>query len=61
MIDNLTISYELGRSISVILQTETGTVNLPHNLAALFAKVIKDSHANKDMVINNLKMELDNE
>ena len=61
MIDNLTISYELGRSISVILQTETGTVNLPHNLAALFAKVIKDSHANKDMVINNLKMELGNE
>ena len=61
MIDNLTISYELGRSISVILQTETGTVNLPHNLAALFAKVIKDSHANKDVVINNLKMELGNE
>ena len=61
MIDNLTISYELGRNISVILQTETGCVNFPHNLAAVFAKVINDSRANKDMVIENLKMELNNE
>lgn len=61
MIDNLTISYELDRDISVILQTETGTVNLPHNLAALFAKVIKDSRANADMVIKNLKTELEYE
>ena len=61
MIDNLTISYELDRDISVILSTETGCVNLPHNLAAVFAKVIKDSRANVDMVIENLKMELDNE
>ena len=62
MIDNLTISYELDRDISVILKTETGyDDNLPHNLAAVIAKVIKDSRANKDMVIENLKMELNNE
>ena len=62
MIDNFTISYELDRDISVILQTETGyDDNLPHNLAAVFAKVIKDSRANKDMVIENLKNELDYE
>ena len=61
MIGNLTISYELGRNISVILQTETGCVNFPQNLAAVFAKVIKDSHANADMVIENLKMDLDYE
>ena len=62
MIDNLTISYELGRNISVILQTETGyDDNLPHNLAAVFAKAIKDSRANADMVIENLKIALDNE
>ena len=61
MIDNLTISYELGGNISVILQTETSTVNLPHNLAALFAKVIKDSRANADMVIKSLKSELEYE
>ena len=62
MIDKLTISYELDRDISVILSTETGyDDNLPHNLAAVFAKVIKDSRANKDMVIENLKNELDYE
>ena len=52
MIDNLKISYELDRDISVTLSTETGyDDNLPHNLAAVFAKVIKDSRANADMVI----------
>ena len=62
MIDNLMINYELDRDISVILSTETGyDDNLPHNLAAVIAKVIKDSRANKDMVIENLKMELGNE
>ena len=62
MIDNLTISYELDRDISVTLSTETGyDDNLLHNLAAVFAKVIKDSRANADMVIENLKMELNDE
>ena len=62
MIDNLKISYELDRDISVTLSTETGyNDNLPHNLAAVFAKVIKDSYANADMVIENLKIDLENE
>ena len=62
MIDNFTISYELDRDISVILSTSTGyDDNLPYNLAAVIAKVIKDSRANADMVIENLKIELDNE
>ena len=62
MIDNLKINYELDRDISVILSTSTGyDDNLPHNLAAVIAKVINDSRANKDMVIENLKMELNNE
>ena len=62
MIDNLTISYEFDRDISVTLSTETGyDDNLPHNLAAVFAKVIRDSRANKDMVIENLKSELEYE
>ena len=62
MIDNLKISYELNRDISVVLSTSTGyDDNLPHNLAAVIAKVINDSRANVDMVIENLKMELDNE
>ena len=62
MIDNLKISYELDRDISVTLSTETGyDDNLPHNLASVFAKVIKDSYANADMVIENLKIYLENE
>ena len=62
MIDNLKISYELDRDISVTLSTDTGyNDNLPHNIAAVFAKVIKDSDANADMVIENLKMDLENE
>ena len=62
MIDNLRISYELDRDISVTLSTETGyDDNLTHNIAAVFAKVIKDSRDNEDMVIENLKMALDNE
>ena len=62
MIDNLKISYELDRDISVTLSTETGyDDNLPYNLAAVFAKVIKDSNVNADMVIENIKMELDYE
>ena len=62
MIDNLKISYELDRDISVTLSTETGyNDNLPHNLAVMFAKVVKDSNVNADMVIEDLKIELDNE
>lgn len=62
MIDNLKISYELDRDISVTLSTETGyNDNLPHNIAAVFAKVIKDSYANADMVIEDLKIELEYE
>lgn len=62
MIDNLKISYELDRDISVILSTNTGyDDNLPHNLAAVFAKVIKDSRTNGDMLIENLKIELEHE
>ena len=62
MIDNLKISYELDRDMSVILSTDTGyDDNLPHNIAAVFAKVIVDSRVNADMVIDNLKDELNNE
>ena len=62
MIDNLKISYELDRDMSVTLSTDTGyDDNLPHNLAVVFAKMIRDSRANAEMVIENLKIELDNE
>lgn len=59
MIDNLKISYEQDRDISVTLSTETRyDPNLPYNLAAVFARVIKDSGANAKMVIEDLNSEL---
>ena len=62
MIDNLKISYVQDRDISVTLSTSTGyDMNLPHNLAAVFAKVIKDSGANAKMVIEDLNSELEND
>ena len=62
MIDNLMINYELDRDISITLSTNTGyDDNLPNNLAAVFAKVIKDSRANTGMVIENLKIKLEDE
>ena len=56
MIDNLKISYDYDRCISVTLSTDTcyDENNLPYDLAALFARVIKDSNANENMVIENL-------
>ena len=37
------------------------TITFLTTFAAVFAKVIKDSYANADMVIENLKMELEYE
>lgn len=54
MITNLTISYSVGY-INVVLSTDTDGENLPYNLADIFAKVIKESMANPEMVIEDLK------
>ena len=61
MISNLTISYEQDKNISVILSTDTACDNLPYNLAAVFARVIKDSGANAKMVIEDLNSELESD
>ena len=62
MIDNLKISYVQDRDISVTLSTETGCdPNLPFNLAAVFAKVIRDSGTNAEMVIEKLNSELESD
>ena len=61
MISNLTISYEQDKNISVILSTDTACDNLPSNLAAVFAKVIRDSGTNAEMVIENLNSELESD
>ena len=62
MIDNLKISYVQDRDISVTLSTETEyNPKLPYNLAAVFAKVIRDSGTNAEMVIENLNSELESD
>lgn len=55
MIDNLRISYDCGSHVSVTLSAYTDyDNNLPFILAELFARVIKDSNANENMVIKYL-------
>lgn len=50
MIDNLTISFER-EDILHTLSIPTRDENLPYNLAAAFAEVIKQSDANDEMGI----------
>lgn len=53
MIDNLTITFE-SNGITHTLNIPTRDENLPYNLAAAFAEVIKKSDANDEMVLDNL-------
>lgn len=56
MIDNLTINFECN-GITHTLSVPTSDENLPYNLATAFAEIIKQSDANSEMVIDNLKDE----
>lgn len=56
MIDNLTINFECN-GITHTLSVPTRDENLPYNLATAFAEVIKQSDANSEIVIDNLKDE----
>ena len=56
MIDNLTINFE-SNGITHTLSVPTMDENLPYNLATAFTEVIKQSDANSEMVIDNLKDE----
>lgn len=56
MVDNLTISFER-EDIVHTLSVPTRDENLPYNLATAFAEIIKQSDANADIVINDLKDE----
>ena len=56
MIDNLTITFE-SNGITHTLNVPTTDENLPYNLATTFIEVIKQSDANADTVINDLKYE----
>lgn len=54
MIRNLTISYYVD-NVNVKLYTETDDDNVPYNLADIFARVVKDSSANEEILIEQLK------
>lgn len=56
MIDNLTITFE-SNGITHTLDVPTKDENLPYNLATAFTEIIKQSDANSEMVIDNLKDE----
>ena len=55
MIENLTISY-VGNGIETTLTIKDDHYdNMPYNLADIFEKVIRDTNANPQTVIENLK------
>ena len=54
MIRNLTISYYVD-NVNVKLYTETDDDNVPYKLADIFARVVKDSNANEEILLEQLK------
>lgn len=57
MIRDLSILYTVDH-VSVTLSTDIDGENAPYNLAEIFARVVRDSNANEEMVIEQLKIEL---
>lgn len=58
MIDYININYGDG-GVDVTLTVKTDSNNLPYNLAEAFARVIKDSYANPEIIIEQLKDEFE--
>ena len=54
MFSDLTISY-VNNGIRTTLTIEDDQYNIPYNLADIFEKVIRESDANPQLVIDNLK------
>lgn len=55
MIQDLTISYVCNGIETTLTIKDDHYDNMPYNLADMFAKVIRDSDANAQIVIENLK------
>ena len=62
MIEDLKISYVDGDGINISLtpklydySSEDYNANLPYDLANIFSRIIKDSDANSDIVIEELQ------
>lgn len=57
MIRNLTISYDVG-NLNIKLHSETVDDDNPHLLADIFARLVKDSNADEEELIEQLKVNL---
>ena len=55
MIENLTISYVCSGIKTTLTIKDNYSDNMPYNLADMFEKVIRESNANPQTVIENLK------
>ena len=53
MIDNLKVTYQTER-INISLSPSDVYENIPYDLATIFSRIIKDSNANSDIIIEQL-------
>ena len=61
MIKDLTISYVCNGIETTLTIKDDCYDNMPYNLADMFVKVIRESDANPQIVIEKLKYEFENE
>lgn len=55
MVDNIKISYHNNGVITTMELADEWSDNLPYILADMFSKLIEDTNANPEIVINELK------
>ena len=55
MTNNLTISYVINGIQTTLIIKDDCSDNIPYNIANMFEKVIRDTNANPQIVIENLK------
>ena len=55
MIKDLTISYVINGIQTTLIIKDDCSDNMPYNIANMFEKVIRDTNANPQIVIENLK------
>lgn len=58
MINKLTVSFEDFNKLVWTIDVPMDSEELPYNLSHVFAKIIKESDANKDTLLEELKYEL---
>ena len=61
MIEDLTISYVCNGIETTLTIKDEHYDNMPYNLADMFVKVIRESDANAQIVIDELKSAFENE